>query len=66
MYRSALEALKSAPSETWMVGDNLEWDVAAPMRLGLTGIWLDRFATGLLEGSLVQPHRIVYGIADLL
>jgi len=66
VYRGALEALKSEPSETWMVGDNLEWDVAAPMRLGLTGIWLDRFASGLPPEATVQPHRIVLSIAELL
>ena len=66
VYRSALEALKSEPSQIWMVGDNLEWDVAAPMRLGLTGIWLDRFASGLPPEATVQPHRIVLSIAELL
>ena len=66
VYRGALEPLKSEPSETWMVGDNLEWDVAAPMRLGLTGIWLDRFASGLPPEATVQPHRIVLSIAELL
>ena len=49
-----------------MIGDNLEWDVAAPMRLGITGIWHDRFRTGLPEGSPVRPDRIVYGVGELL
>ncbi len=66
VYRGALTALRAQPSSTWMVGDNLEWDVAAPMRLGLTGIWLDRFATGLPEGATVTPHRIVLAISELL
>jgi putative hydrolase of the HAD superfamily len=66
VYRGALQALKSEPSETWMVGDNLEWDVAAPMRLGMTGIWLDRFQTGLPVNSLVQPNRIVASISEVL
>ena len=66
VYRSALTALSAEPGNTWMVGDNLEWDVAAPMRLGLTGIWLDRFATGLPEGAAVTPHRIVLAISELI
>ena len=66
VYRSALEALDCAPERTWMVGDNLEWDVAAPMRLGITGIWHDRFRTGLPESSPVQPDRIVFGVGELL
>jgi putative hydrolase of the HAD superfamily len=35
VYRSALPATTSQPSNAWMVGDNLEWDFTAPMRLGL-------------------------------
>ena len=66
VYRGALTDLRAEPATTWMVGDNLEWDVAAPMRLGLTGIWLDRFATGLPEGSAITPHRIVLAISELL
>jgi putative hydrolase of the HAD superfamily len=27
-------------ADAWMVGDNIEWDVAAPMRLGMRGIWI--------------------------
>jgi putative hydrolase of the HAD superfamily len=66
VYRGALEALRAEPATTWMVGDNLEWDVAAPMRLGLTGIWLDRFATGLPDNAPVTPHRIVLTITELI
>jgi len=66
VYRGALTALRADPDTTWMVGDNLEWDVAAPMRLGISGIWLDRFATGLPEGTAVTPHRIVLAISELI
>ncbi|HLF78248.1 MAG TPA: HAD family hydrolase [Dehalococcoidia bacterium] len=66
VYRSALEALSAQPETTWMTGDNLEWDVAAPMRLGITGIWLDRHKTGLPDASPVQPHRIILSLNELL
>ena len=66
VYRGALEALRCPPDRTWMVGDNLEWDVAAPMRLGITGIWHDRFKSGLPDPCPVTPDRIVYGISELL
>jgi putative hydrolase of the HAD superfamily len=66
VYGGALQALGCPPHETWMVGDNLEWDVAAPMRLGITGIWHDRFRTGLPAGSAVTPDRIVLAISELL
>ncbi len=66
VYRGALKALNCPPEATWMIGDHLEWDVAAPMRLGITGIWHDRFKTGLPERSAVTPDRIVYGVGELL
>jgi putative hydrolase of the HAD superfamily len=66
VYVGALESLRCPPHEAWMVGDNLEWDVAAPMRLGIMGIWHDRFRTGIPEASPVRPDRIVYGLSELL
>ena len=65
VYRSALAALGAGPAETWMVGDNLEWDVAAPMRLGITGIWLDRHVKGLPATSPVTPHRVILSLTEL-
>jgi putative hydrolase of the HAD superfamily len=29
-----MEVLGVGPDETWMVGDNLEWEIVAPQRLG--------------------------------
>lgn len=66
VYRAALRELGAEPSTTWMVGDNLEWDVAAPMRLGITGIWLDRFAAGLPAGSSVMPSRTILALSELV
>ena len=41
VYKHALAALATDPEDAWMVGDNLEWEVAVPQRLGLRGIWVD-------------------------
>src|SRR5881296_4279156 len=66
VYRHALRALEVRPSEAWMVGDNLEWDVAAPQRLGLRGVWVDVHGRGLPEPSPVMPHRIIRAFPELL
>jgi putative hydrolase of the HAD superfamily len=55
VYSAALTALGVAATDAWMAGDNIEWDVAAPMRLGLSGIWVDRHAAGLPSASSVNP-----------
>jgi putative hydrolase of the HAD superfamily len=65
VYLTAMTALGSAPSSTWVVGDNLEWEVAAPQRLGFTGIWVDAAREGLPNGSLVKPDRIIHSVSEL-
>ena len=65
VYRHALKTLGMTPGEALMVGDHLEWDVAAPQRLGLTGVWMDRGGLGLPHGSAVQPHRIIRSLDEL-
>ena len=65
IYQLALSRLDMSPRDAWMVGDNLEWDVAAPQKLGLLGIWIDRSARGLPPGTTVRPHRIIRALADL-
>ncbi|HLY27766.1 MAG TPA: HAD family hydrolase, partial [Aggregatilineales bacterium] len=32
VYLHAIASLNVQPNQTWMIGDNLEWDVAAPQR----------------------------------
>ena len=65
VYRHALSELDGEPSTTWMVGDNLEWDVAAPQRLGIAGIWIDQVGSGLPHGSSVVPHRVINRLLEL-
>ena len=65
-YRHALQRLQVAPHETWMVGDNLEWEVAAPQRLGIHAIWYDGESRGLPATTDVRPDRIIRALAELL
>ncbi|MEQ1856560.1 MAG: HAD family hydrolase [Longimicrobiales bacterium] len=65
IYEHALEGLSVEPADTWMVGDNLEWDVAQPQRMGVRGIWVDRAGHGVPEGRGVRPDRILRRLADL-
>lgn len=65
VYRHVLDALGTAPSEAWMVGDHLEWDVGAPQELGLGGVWIDRRGFGLPTDSPVRPHRIIRSLGEL-
>ena len=66
VYRHVLGALGVAPAAAWMVGDNLEWDVAAPQRLGLRAAWVDAPGRGLPEGSPIRPDRIIRAFPEFL
>ena len=66
VYLHALTQLNVKPEETWMVGDDLEWDVAAPQRLGIYGVWLDFAGSGLPENSPVHPDGIIGSLSGLL
>ena len=64
-YRHALDALGAGSHEAWIVGDNLEWEVAAPQKLGIHAIWCDAYETGLPEGGAVMPDRIIRSLTEL-
>jgi putative hydrolase of the HAD superfamily len=65
VYAMALRELAADPVAAWMVGDNLEFDVAVPQRLGLVGVWVDAAGAGLPEGHSARPDRIVRSIGEL-
>jgi putative hydrolase of the HAD superfamily len=65
-YTHAMEVLGVGPRETWMVGDNLEWEVVGPQRLGIHAIWHDGYGVGLPPGSPIKPDRIIRRISELL
>jgi putative hydrolase of the HAD superfamily len=65
-YTHAMAALGVAARETWMVGDNLEWEVTAPQRLGIHAIWHDGYGVGLPPGCAVRPDRIIRALPELL
>ncbi|MFW6254752.1 MAG: HAD family hydrolase [Chitinivibrionales bacterium] len=66
VYFDAAASLGLTPEQSWIVGDNLEWEVAVPQRLGMYTVWNDAHKTGLPNDCTIQPHRMVESIAELL
>jgi putative hydrolase of the HAD superfamily len=64
-YSTAIKALGAGAAATWMVGDNLEWDVLAPQRHGIAGIWVNP-AGGDPEPGGPAPWRVIAAVADLI
>ena len=65
-YHHAMAALGSEPHETWIVGDHLEWEVAAPQRLGVRAVWYDGHGQGLPPGTAIVPDQIIRSFMELL
>jgi putative hydrolase of the HAD superfamily len=65
-YLHAMEALGVTAPDTWMIGDNLEWEIVAPQRLGIYAIWMDVHGEGLPADSTVKPDRIIRSLTELL
>jgi putative hydrolase of the HAD superfamily len=65
VYVRALDEVGVSPADAWMVGDNLEWDVAQPQRQGIAGIWVDVRGSGLPFGHDVRPSRIIRRLSEL-
>src|ERR1700737_4547618 len=65
-YLHAMDALGVTAQETWMIGDNLEWEVEAPQRLGIYAVWIDVHGDGLPAESTVKPDRIIRSLTELL
>lgn len=66
IYQHALRKLDAPADRTWMVGDNLEWEVRAPQQLGIHSIWHDHLGQGLPPTAGVRPDRIIQRISELL
>ncbi|HEY5640165.1 MAG TPA: HAD family hydrolase, partial [Dehalococcoidia bacterium] len=64
VFETLLAALDATPEDTWAIGDNLEFDVLAPMKLGLHGIWIDGRKAGP-AGRPDRPDRIVSAFTEI-
>jgi putative hydrolase of the HAD superfamily len=65
VFERALSALGVAPSETWMVGDNLEADIAGAQAVGIHAVWIDHRGGGVPRTTATRPDRVVRGLAEL-
>jgi putative hydrolase of the HAD superfamily len=66
VFQAALDFFAAVASDAWMIGDNLEADIAGAQRLGIHGVWHDPDGRGLPERPPAVPGRVIRRVADLL
>ena len=66
-FGTAMEALGATPAETVMVGDDIEADVLAAQRHGITGVLVrtGKFRPEALQNASADPDQVIDSIADL-
>ena len=64
IFRHALDRLEVSPGAAWMVGDNLEFDIAGAQAVGMLSAWVDFEGGGVLESSAVRPDCVVRSLAE--
>jgi ribonucleotide monophosphatase NagD (HAD superfamily) len=66
-FTAALDALDSDPELTWMVGDDLEADIAGAQACGLRTVLVrtGKFRPDAVEASNIRPDGIITSIAAL-
>ncbi|KUO95348.1 HAD family hydrolase [Ferroacidibacillus organovorans] len=66
VYQHALNVLNVPACDAWMIGDNAEWEVVAPQRMGIKGIWVNGKNAAWPEAFATKPYRIIRRLSDLL
>jgi ribonucleotide monophosphatase NagD (HAD superfamily) len=66
-FEAAVAALDAEPELTWMIGDDLDSDIAGAQRFGLKTILVrtGKFRPDALERSTVVPDVVLSSIAFL-
>ncbi len=65
IFEYALKEMKLIPSQVWMIGDNLVWDVGGAKQLGIFSVWNDYKKKGLPKNCDIIPDLIVSSIYEL-
>lgn len=66
VFEMALDGLRVSPEESWMVGDNLDWDIKVPKAMGMFTVWNDYARRGLPDNPSIIPDRIINNIRELI
>ena len=64
-FRYILHTLSATAAEAWMVGNDLQHDIAPCGPLGIFSVWVDTAGNGVPANSPVKPDRVIKDIAEL-
>ena len=65
-YSNALNVMGVNPSDTWMIGDNIQLDVNQPQLMGIKGIWIDNKPYPGIKKDGITPFLTVKSFHEVL
>mgnify|MGYP001567530568 CR=1 FL=1 len=66
VFQTAMNRLAVNANETWMIGNDLQYDLPGAKELGIFSIWCDFEKKGLPPSSKVVPDKIIRDIVELI
>ena len=66
IFRDALEQLGVAAADTWMVGDDLDRDIAGAKEAGIFTFWVDSKKGIDAAASPVKPDMVIRSLSELI
>ncbi len=65
IFLAALDHLNLAAHDTWMVDDDLAFDIAGSQQLGIFAIWCNFTKNEILKENAFRPDRTIYALSEL-
>ena len=66
VFKHGLEQFCVSPTQVWMVGDDLEFDMRPAQGLGMGTVWVNHADESLPTDGSIQPTRTICSLAELL
>ena len=66
VFERALAVVGTNAADTWVIGDNLEWEIVVPGKLGFTCVWVDKKGKGVPLESDARPDAVIDRFPEVL
>ena len=66
VFLHALNILEVNGEDTWMIGDDLNRDIAGAQNVGVFSVWNDWRKKGLPDNTSIKPDRTITAISELV
>ncbi|HET9914498.1 MAG TPA: HAD family hydrolase [Anaerolineales bacterium] len=66
VFKHGLERFGVSPTQVWMIGDDLEYDIRPAQQLGMGTVWVNHADESLPADGSIKPTHTIYSLADLI